>query len=141
MTIDEIKQLIQSAKSIERESVRIEQEIEQRREDLLSVKSVMCGERVINSAQTSMPERVYFSLEKLYTQYNDMLQRLHCKRCEIEVAIAELDPIEQEIVRAWINGKTEEQIGMQIGYSRATIARRKRRILIKLGKIAKVDTP
>ncbi|MDE7406467.1 MAG: hypothetical protein K2M89_06315 [Clostridiales bacterium] len=132
MTTQEVKDMIQSAKSIERESVRMQQEIEQRREELLSVKSAIGGERVMSSEKLSMPERVYFSLEKLYTQYSDVCQRLHDKRGEIEQAISTLDPIEQEIVRAWINGKTEEQIGTTVGYSRPTIARYKRRILVKL---------
>lgn len=141
MTTQEVKDMIQSAKSIERESVRMKQEIEQRREELLSVKSAIGGERVISSEKLSMPERVYFSLEKLYTQYSDVCQRLHDKRGEIEQAISTLDPIEQEIVRAWINGKTEEQIGAQVGGSRSTIQRQKKAILLKLSNLPKVGAP
>lgn len=132
MTTEEVKDMIQSAKSIERESVRIKQEIEQRREELLSVKSTMGGERVISSEKLSMPERVYFCLEKLYTQYSDALQRLHDKRGEIDRAISALDPIEQEIVLAWIDGKTEEQIGATVGYTGRTVRNYKKRILVKL---------
>ncbi len=133
MTITEAKDLILSAKSIKRESERMKQEIEQRREELLSIQSTMGGgDRVMSSEKLSMPERVYFSLEKLYTQYSGVLQRLHDKNNQIESAIASLDPLEQEIVRAWIDGKTEEQIGVAVRYSRPTIARYKRRILVKL---------
>ena len=135
MTMEEVKEMIQSAKSIERESVRMKQEIEQRREELLSVKSAMGGERVISSDKLSMPERVYFSLETLYTQYSSVLQQLHDKRGEIERSIAALDPIEQEIVRAWIDGKTEEQIGATVGYSYRTVRRYKKRILVKLANL------
>lgn len=133
MTTNGVKELILSAKSIKRESERLKQEIEQRREELLSVQSTMGGgDRVMSSEKLSMPERVYFSLEKLYTQYSEVLQRLHDKNNQIESAIASLDPLEQEIVRAWIDGKTEEQIGVAVRYSRPTIARYKRRILVKL---------
>lgn len=135
MTTDEVKAMIQSVKSIERESVRIKQEIEQRREELLSIKSTMGYDRVMSSEQLSMPERVCFSLEKLYTQYSDVLQRLHDKRSEIETAISALDPIEQEIVRAWIDGKTEEQIGITVGYSGRTVRNYKKRILVKLSNV------
>ena len=135
MTTEEVKDMIQSAKSIERESERMKQEIEQRREELLSVKSAMGGERVMSSEKLSMPERVYFSLEKLYTQYSNVLQRLHDRRGEIERAIATLDPIEQEIVRAWIDGKTEEQIGDKIGYSRRTVQYMKKKILVRLSEL------
>lgn len=135
MTKDDVKAMIQCVKSIERESVRIKQEIEQRREELLSIKSTMGGDRVISSEQLSMPERVCFSLEKLYAQYSDVLQRLHDKRSEIETAIATLDPIEQEIVRAWIDGKTEEQIGITVGYSGRTVRNYKKRILVKLSNV------
>lgn len=48
--------------------------------------------------------------------------------------IGRLDPIEQEIVRAWTVGRTEEQIGEQVGYSGRNIRRIKRRILIKLAE-------
>ncbi len=133
MTITEAKDLILSAKSIKRESERMKQEIEQRRVELLSIQSTMGGgDRVMSSEKLSMPERVYFSLEKLYTQYSEVLQRLHDKNNQIESAIASLDPLEKEIVRAWIDGKTEEQIGVAVRYSRPTIARYKRRILVKL---------
>ncbi|WP_438846865.1 hypothetical protein [Anaerocaecibacter muris] len=136
MTTNEVKELILSAKSIKRESERIKQEIEQRREELLSIQSTMGGgDRVMSSEKLSMPERVYFSLEKLYTQYSEVLQRLHDKNNQIESAIASLDPLEQEIVRAWIDGKTEEQIGVAVGYTRPTIARYKRRILVKLTRL------
>lgn len=136
MTTEEIKELIQSVKSIERESERVKQEIEQRREEMLSIHSTLNGGvHVMNSAQFSMPERVCFALEKLYDQYSDVLQRLSEKRREIEAAIATLDPIEQEIVRAWVDGKTEEQIGKKVGYSDRTVRRQKRRILVKLSKI------
>lgn len=141
MTTEEVKELIESAKSTEREVERMRAEIEQRREELLTVRSSMSGgDRVINSEKLSMPERVYFRLEELYVQYNDVLQRLSDKQREIENAISALDPLEQEIVRAWIDGKTEEQIGATVGYSRPTIARRKKRILLKLSRI-KIDTP
>lgn len=133
MTTNGVKELILSAKSIKRESERMKQEIAQRREELLSIQSTMGGgDRVMSSEKLSMPERVYFSLEKLYTQYSEVLQRLHDKNNQIESAIASLDPLEQEIVRAWIDGKTEEQIGVAVRYSRPTIARYKRRILVKL---------
>ncbi len=135
MTTDEVKAMIQSVKSIERESVRIKQEIDQRREELLSIKSTMGGDRVMSSEQLSMPERVCFSLEKLYTQYSDVLQRLQDKRIEIETAISALDSIEQEIVRAWIAGKTEEQIGITVGYSGRTVRNYKKRILVKLSNV------
>lgn len=136
MTTNEVKELILSAKSIKRESERIKQEIEQRREELLSIQSTMGGgDRVMSSEKLSMPERVYFSLEKLYTQYSEVLQRLHDKNNQIESAIASLDPLEQEIVRAWIDGKTEEQIGVAVRYTRPTIARYKRRILVKLTRL------
>ncbi|MCH5165636.1 MAG: hypothetical protein J1G01_04475 [Clostridiales bacterium] len=135
-TTDEVKEMIQSAKSIERECERFKREIKQRREELLSIKSVMGGsERVMSSEQISMPERVYFSLEKLYVQYSNVLQQLNDKRNEIEQAISALDPIEQEIVRAWINGKTEEQIGAAVGYSGRHVRRVKRAILIKLSNL------
>lgn len=135
MTIDEVKQLIQSAKSIDRESERMKQEIEQRREELLNVKSAMGGERVMSSDQLSMPERVYFSLEKLYTQYSALLQKQYDSRELINNAISALDPIEQEIVRAWIDGKTEEQIGLKVGYSRRTVQYMKKKILLRLSEI------
>lgn len=132
MSIDEVKQLIQSAKSIERESERLKQEIEQRREELLSVRSAMGGERVVSSESLSMPERVFFALEKLYAQYGDALQKLCDSRAEIERIISALDPIEQELVRAWVDGKTEEQMGKQVGYTGRHIRRIKKRILIRL---------
>ena len=136
MTTDEVKELIQSAKSIERESARMEQEIEQQREELLSIKSAMSGNaRIISSEQLSMPERVYFRLENLYIQYGEVLQRLSDKRRDIENAIAILEPIEQEIARAWIAGKTEEEIGDIVGYCGRTVRRKKKRILVKLAKI------
>ena len=136
MTTNEVKDLILSAKAIKRESERMKQEIEQRREELLSIQSTMNGgDRVISSEKLSMPERVYFSLEKLYTQYSEVLQRLHDKNNEIESAIALLDPLEQEIVRAWIDGKTEERIGNTIGYSRRSVQYIKKRILVRLSEL------
>ena len=122
MTTNGVKELILSAKSIKRESERMKQEIAQRREELLSIQSTMGGgDRVMSSEKLSMPERVYFSLEKLYTQYSEVLQRLHDKNNQIESAIASLDPLEQEIVRAWIDGKTEEQIGVAVQIGRAHV--------------------
>ena len=139
MTITEVKDLILSAKSIKRESERMKQEIEQRREELLSIQSTMGGgDRVMSSEKLSMPERVYFSLEKLYTQYSEVLQRLHDKNNQIESAIASLDPLEQEIIRAWIDDKTEEQIGVQVGFSRRSVQRCKRTILVKLSNFPKL---
>lgn len=135
MTIEEAKNLIESAKSIERESLRIKAYIEQQREELLSIRSSMSGQECVKcSERISMPERVYFRLEELYVQYSQTLQRLSDKRREIEDALTRLEPIEQEIARAWIDGKTEEQIGNTVGYSRPTIARYKKRILVKLTK-------
>ncbi len=145
MTVDEVKQLLKSAGAIERECERMRNEIEQRREELIGVKSTMRGiDKVMSSDTLSMPERVYFRLEELYNQYGDILQKQFDKRNEIEAAIGKLDAVEQEIVRAMIAGKTEEQIGKSVGYSRPTIARYKKKILIKLSKspnIRKVDTP
>ncbi len=145
MTIEEVKSLISSARSIEREVKRMKEEIEARRDELTSVKSALGGSvAVMSSERISMPENVYFRLEELYNQYSAALQRQYDKRDEIETAITELDPLEQEIVRAWIDGKTEEQIGAKVGYSRPTISRCKKRILIKLSKVVdklKVDTP
>lgn len=136
MTIEEVKALIASARSIEREVKRMREEIEELRQTLLSVKSSLrASTPVLTSESLSMPERVYFRLEELYNQYSTMLQKQYDKTAEIEEAIAQLDPLEQEIVRAVIAGKTEEQIGAQVGYSRPTIARRKRHILIKLSNL------
>ena len=132
MTTEEVKEMIESAKSIERESVRLKKEIEQRREELMSVKSSLGVERVMSSERLSMPERVYFHLEELYTQYSDKLQRLYESRQAIEQAISVLDPIEQDIVHEWIDGKTEEQIGAIVGYSRRSVQYKKKRILIRL---------
>lgn len=141
MTIEEVKDLIISAQSIKREAKRIKEEIEVRRDELSSVKSALGGSvAVISSVRDSVPERVYFRLEKLYDQYSETLQQQYDKTAEIENAIAALDPVEQEIVRAWIEGKTEEQIGAQVGYSRPTISRYKRRILIKMKNMIHHDT-
>lgn len=136
MTVEEVKELIASARSTERECERVREEIEAKREELLSAKSALRGGTpVMTSESLSMPERVYFCLEKLYNQYSELMQSVFDRRAEIEKAIAQLDPLEQEIVRAVIAGKTEEQIGAQVGYSRPTIARRKRHILIKLSNL------
>ena len=145
MTVYDVKLLLKSSQAIERECERMREEIEQRREELSGVKSAMNGaDRVVSSDTLSMPERVYFRLEELYNQYSAILQKQFDKRNEIEAAIGKLDAVEQEIVRAMIAGKTEEQIGKSVGYSRPTIARYKKKILIKLSKspnIRKVDTP
>lgn len=138
MTVDEIKQKIVSVQSLDREIERLRIEIEQKRQELISIHSSMNGgDRVMSSAKLSMPERVYFRLEELYIQLSELLQATYAKRNEIEKAIGSLDMLEQEIVRAWIAGRTEEQIGKQVGYSRATIARHKRRILLKLSNAEK----
>lgn len=138
MTIEEVKSLITSARSIEREVERMKQEIEDKRQELLSIKSSLgVVAPVILSEKLSMPERVCFRLEELYTQYDLMLKRQLDKRDEIESAITALEPIEQEIVRAWISGKTEEQIGRKIGYSWRTVHRHKKQILLKLANIRK----
>ncbi len=136
MTSEEVKQLIESARSIERERDRIKQYIDEKRGELVSVKSPLGGSvTVMSSEQLSVPERVYFRLEELYVQYSEVLQRLTDKLREIENAISVLDPLEQEIVRAWIDGKTEEQIGEIVGYSYKTIRRKKKKILIKLSNL------
>lgn len=136
MTVEEVKLLIQSAKSTERESERLKQEIERRREELLSIRSTLGGsERVVSSEDLSMPERVYFALEKLYTQYSDALQRLYDSRAEIDRVISTLDPIEKEIVHGMIDGKTSDQIGRVVGYSDRTVKRYKKRILLKLSNL------
>lgn len=136
MTVDEVKLLLKSARAIERECERMRDEIEQRREELLGVKSAMRGaDRIIASDTLSMPERVYFRLEELYNQYSDILQKQFDRRNEIEAAIGKLDAVEQEIVRAMIAGKTEEQIGKSVGYSRSSIQRAKRRIHKKLSSL------
>lgn len=137
ITSAEVKSLILSAQSIERESRRIKQEIDKRREELLSIPSALSRERIVSSEKLSMPERVCFCLESLYVQYSDVLQRLHVKRDEIEQAISTLEPLEQEIVRAWRDGKTEEQIGATVGYSDRTVRNYKKRILIKLSNTEK----
>ena len=141
MTSEEVRNLIASARSIEREERRMREEIEARREELTGIKSSFgTVVRVKSSIGGSVPERVYERLEVLYNQLGDVLGRLHAKRKEIEDAIAVLEPIEQEIVRAWIDGKTEEQIGETVGYSRPTITRYKKRILLKLSAL-KDDAP
>lgn len=135
MTIDEVKQKIISVQSLDREIERLRIEIEQKRQELLSIQSSMNGgERVISSANSSVQERVYFRLEELYIQLSELLQKLYASRQEVEDIIGRLDPIEQEIVRAWTVGRTEEQIGDQVGYSGRNIRRIKRRILIKLAE-------
>lgn len=140
MAIDEIKQKIISVQSLDREIERLRIEREQKRQELLSIQSSLNGgERVISSANSSVQERVYFRLEELYIQLSALLQKLYASRQEVEEMIGRLDPIEQEIVRAWTVGRTEEEIGEQVGYSRPTVARYKKRILIKLSE--KVDTP
>lgn len=140
MTVDEIKQKIVSVQSLDREIERLRIEIEQKRQELISIQSSMNGgDRVMSSAKLSMPERVYFQLEEFYIQLSELLQSLYASRQEVEEMIRRLDPIEQEIVRAWTVGRTEEQIGEQVGYSRPTVARYKKRILIKLSE--KLDTP
>ncbi len=140
MSIDEVKNLIDSARSIEREAKRMKEEIEALREELTSIKSALGGSVVVKSSeQTSPQERVYFRLEELYKQYSATMQSLCDKRAEIEVTISQLDYLEQEIVRAWIDGKTEEQIGEKVGYSRSSIQRTKRRILVKIANIVKDD--
>lgn len=127
----EIKKVILSMRSLDREIARLKEEIEMRRRELLQIAPQ--GERVKTSAPTSsVQERVYFALERLYVQLCDLLRRQCDARDEFECAIQMLDPTEQEIARAWAAGRTEEQIGRQVGYSRATIARQKKRILIKL---------
>ncbi len=138
MTIEEVKSLISSARSIEREVKRMKEEIEARRDELTSVKSALGGSVVVMSSERlSMPENVYFRLEELYNQYSAALQHQYDKRDEIETAITELDPLEQEIVRAWIDGKTEEQIGEKVGYSDRTVRNYKKRILVKLANLKK----
>lgn len=133
MTVDEIKQKIVSVQSLDREIERLRIEIEQKRQELISIQSSMNGgDRVMSSAKLSMPERVYFQLEELYIQLSELLQSLYASRQEVEEMIGRLDPIEQEIVRAWTVGRTEEQIGEQVGYSSRNIRRIKRRILIRL---------
>lgn len=137
MTIEEAKNLIISARSIEREERRVREEIESRRAELTGIKSAFgTVVRVKSSLGESVPERVYERLEVLYDQLGDVLGRLHTKRKEIEEAIAALEPIEQEIVRAWIDGKTEEQIGTTVGYSWRTVHRKKKKILLKLSNIS-----
>lgn len=135
MTIDEVKQKIISVQSLDREIERLRLEIEQKRQELLGIQSSMSGgERVISSADSSVQERVYFRLEELYIQLSELLQKLYTSRQEIENMIGRLDLVEQEIVRAWTVGRTEEQIGDQVGYSGRNIRRIKRRILIKLAE-------
>lgn len=142
MTVEEVKELIASARSIERECERVREEIEAKREELLSAKSALRGGTpVMTSESLSMPERVYFCLEKLYNQYSELMQSVFDRRAEIEKAIAQLDPLEQEIVRAVIAGKTEEQIGKQVWCSRSSVQRAKRRILIKIADWYKYDAP
>ncbi len=137
MTSEEVKQLIESAKSIERERDRIKHYIDEKRAELTSIKSPLGGSVAVKTSEQrlSVLERVYFRLEELYVQYGDVLQKFTDKRREIETAISTLDPLEQEIVRAWIDGKTEEQIGEKVGYSDRTVRRVKKRILVKLSNM------
>lgn len=131
MANEDIKNTIKSLRSIDREIVRIREEIEKRRTTLLS--ESVHSERVKTSpSNVSIPERVYFALEQLYVQLSKVLQQQYKVKVEIENKIASLDPIEQEIARAWAAGKTEEQIGVQVGYSDRTIRRAKVRIANKL---------
>lgn len=75
MTVDEIKQKIVSVQSLDREIERLRIEIEQKRQELLSIQSSMnVGERVISSVNSSVQERVYFRLEELYIQMSALLQ-------------------------------------------------------------------
>ncbi len=137
MTSEEVKQLIESAKSIEREERRMREEIEQRRAELTGIKSAFgTVVRVKSSLGESVQVRVYERLEVLYNQLGEILDRLTKTRREIENAISALDPLEQEIVRAWIAGKTEEQIGATVGYSWRTVHRKKKKILLKLSNIS-----
>lgn len=136
MQEEEVKTLIRSINSLKRQSEAIQEKIEERREELANVKSALGGsERVVSSEDLSMPERVYFALEKLYMQYSDALQRLYDSRAEIERVISTLDPIEQEIVHGMIDGKTSDQIGRVVGYSDRTVKRYKKRILLKLSNL------
>ena len=136
MQEEEVKTLIRSINSLKRQSEAIREKIEERREELANVKSALGGsERVVSSEELSMPERVYFALEKLYMQYSDALQRLYDSRAEIERVISTLDPIEQEIVHGMIDGKTSDQIGRVVGYSDRTVKRYKKRILLKLSNL------
>lgn len=132
MSIEDVKLLILSAKSAEREVARFRAEIDKKREELIGIPSALCADKVVTSEKISMPERVYFRLEQLYDLYSAALQRQYEKLTQLESAISELDTIEQEIVRAWIDGKTEEQIGATIGYTGRTVRNYKRRILLKL---------
>lgn len=135
MTREEIKKLIETARSMERECKRMKDEIEARRQELLSVKSSVVGKvRVMESAENSMPEYVYFALEELYKQYSAILQQQCELQKQVEIEISKLDPIEQEIFRATVAGKTEREIGAMIGYTDRTVRNYKRKLTAKLAQ-------
>lgn len=142
MTVEEVKAMLKSARSVERQAARVREKIELNRELYGSVKCGLGGiVNVQGGERTPQQEYVCIRLEDLYNEYGRVLNELCALQKEIASALISLDPIEREIINGVMDGKTYEQIGIAVGYSDSTVKRKKRAALKKIAENTKVDPP
>ena len=115
MTKDDLKEYT----SIKKELKQIQFKLKELEERKTSIKSMIISDmNVQTSHNNNSIEDLLIKIEECIEEYNKKEIKLYNKQLEIENCINNLEPIERIIMRLrYIEGKTFEQIAVDLNYS------------------------
>lgn len=115
MTKDDLKEYT----SIKRELKQIQFKLKELEERKTSIKSMVISDmNVQTSHNNNLIEDLLIKIEECIEEYNKKEIELYNKQLEIEKCINSLEPTERIIARSrYIEGKTFEQISVDLNYS------------------------
>ena len=115
MTKDDLKEYT----SIKRELKQIQFKLKELEERKTSIKSMVISDMKVQSSHINNSiEDLLIKIEECIEEYNKKEIELYNKQLEIEKCINSLEPTERIIARSrYIEGKTFEQISVDLNYS------------------------
>lgn len=130
MTKDDLKEYT----SIKRELKQIQFKLKELEERKTSIKSMVISDmNVQTSHNNNSIEDLLIKIEECIEEYNKKEIELYNKQLEIEKCINSLEPTERIIARSrYIEGKTFEQISVDLNYSWRNTIRIHGKILQKI---------
>ena len=115
MTKDDLKEYT----SIKKELKQIQFKLKELEERKTSIKSMIISDMNVQTSQNNNSiENLLIKIEECIEEYNKKEIKLYNKQLEIENCINSLEPTERIIARSrYIEGKTFEQIAVDLNYS------------------------
>ena len=115
MTKDDLKEYT----SIKRELKQIQFKLKELEERKTSIKSMVISDMTVQTSHNNNSiEDLLIKIEECIEEYNKKEIELYNKQLEIEKCINSLEPTERIIARSrYIEGKTFEQISVDLNYS------------------------